>query len=496
MPGEGAAGPRVRDVDVDHDPVGAQDREAGGRPATARRRADRRPGARGAEPARTAVARPAGPGNRRGTATGRSGRSVRSRRPAGSRSRSGSGCGAEVDQPIVQLAATCAAPGCQRSGAFATIRPPPTIGRCRPPHAAEPATGVPPVDDAVRSALAGRSVFVTGHTGFKGSWLSLWLDALGAQVTGYALDPPTDPSNFEAAGVADVLRADHRADLRDRASLEAALRSSRPDVILHLAAQSVVLESYAEPSETFSVNVMGTAVLLDAIRAIGRPAAVVIVTSDKCYANDGSGRPFVEDDPLGGHDPYSASKAGTELVAAAYRASFFPAASLAGHGVAIATARAGNVIGGGDWTADGLVADAVRALDSGRSHPPAPPGCRPAVAARARTARRLPDAGGAAARTGCSLRLRCLELRPGCRRRRHGGDRRGSAPGRLGCGLVGRRQPARRPARGGGAPTVHRQGPARAGLAAEMAAGRGDRPDGSVVSRRERGAPHGPPGLP
>ena len=223
------------------------------------------------------------------------------------------------------------------------------------------------MDDAVRSALAGRSVFVTGHTGFKGSWLSLWLDALGAQVTGYALDPPTDPSNFEAAGVADVLRADHRADLRDRASLEAALRSSRPDVILHLAAQSVVLESYADPSETFSVNVMGTAVLLDAIRAIGRPAAVVIVTSDKCYANDGSGRPFVEDDPLGGHDPYSASKAGTELVAAAYRASFFPAASLAGHGVAIATARAGNVIGGGDWTADGLVADAVRAL--GRDAP-------------------------------------------------------------------------------------------------------------------------------
>ena len=180
------------------------------------------------------------------------------------------------------------------------------------------------MDDAVRSAFAGRSVFVTGHTGFKGSWLSLWLDALGAQVTGYALDPPTDPSNFEAAEVADVLRADHRADLRDRASLEAALRSSRPDVILHLAAQSVVLESYAEPSETFSVNVMGTAVLLDAIRAIGRPAAVVIVTSDKCYANDGSGRPFVEDDPLGGHDPYSASKAGTELVAAAYRASLLP----------------------------------------------------------------------------------------------------------------------------------------------------------------------------
>ena len=219
------------------------------------------------------------------------------------------------------------------------------------------------MDDAVRSAFAGRSVFVTGHTGFKGSWLTLWLDALGAQVTGYALDPPTEPSAFKAAGVADVLREDHRADLRDRPSLEAALRSSEPDVILHLAAQSVVLEGYSEPSETFSVNVMGTAVLLDAIRAVGRPAAVVIVTSDKCYANDGSGRPFVESDPLGGHDPYSASKAGTELVAAAYRESFFPPASLASHGVAVATARAGNVIGGGDWTANGLVADTVRALD-------------------------------------------------------------------------------------------------------------------------------------
>ncbi len=222
------------------------------------------------------------------------------------------------------------------------------------------------MDDAIRSSFAGRSVFLTGHTGFKGSWLSLWLDALGAHVTGYALDPPTSPSNFELAEVARVLAADHRADLRDRASLEAALRASRPDVIFHLAAQSVVLESYAEPSETFSVNVMGTAVLLDAIRAIGRPVAVVVVTSDKCYDNDGSGRPFEEGDPLGGHDPYSASKAGTELVTASYRASFFPPDALARHGVALATARAGNVIGGGDWTADGLIADAVRALGTGR----------------------------------------------------------------------------------------------------------------------------------
>ena len=216
----------------------------------------------------------------------------------------------------------------------------------------------------LRAAFSGRSVFVTGHTGFKGSWLALWLHELGADVTGYALDPPTSPSNFELSAVADVLRDDHRADIRDRARLEAALRSSRPDVVFHLAAQTVVLEGYAEPADTFSVNVVGSAMLLDAIRAVGRRCAVVVVSSDKCYANDESGRPFVESDKLGGDDPYSASKAGTELVAAAYRASFFPAEEIDRHGVALATARAGNVIGGGDWTAHGIIADIVRALQA------------------------------------------------------------------------------------------------------------------------------------
>ena len=352
------------------------------------------------------------------------------------------------------------------------------------------------MDDAVRSAFAGRSVFVTGHTGFKGSWLSLWLDALGAQVTGYALDPPTEPSNFEAAGVAAVLQADHRADLRDRASLEAALRSSRPDVILHLAAQSVVLESYAEPSETFSVNVMGTAVLLDAIRAIGRPAAVVIVTSDKCYANDGAGRPFVEDDPLGGHDPYSASKAGTELVAAAYRASFFPAASLADHGVAIATARAGNVIGGGDWTADGLVADTVRALDRD-----APIRLRHPAAVRPWQHVLEPldgylDAGG----TVCSHRMQPPPAMPGTSGRISPTTPR-SRPSSIGSWPVGARArgstaacPTTRPRRRCSDCPSTRPG---AGWAGSRDGGWPRRSTARwLVSRRERGGPHGPPGVP
>jgi CDP-glucose 4,6-dehydratase len=206
---------------------------------------------------------------------------------------------------------------------------------------------------------------LTGHTGFKGSWLALWLHHLGARVTGYALDPPTEPSNFAVSAVADVIEADHRADIRDRAALDAVIGSSRPDIVLHLAARTVVLDSYESPAETFSVNVVGTANLLDAIRSAGRPCAVVIVTSDKCYLNDEHGRPFIETDPLGGEDPYSASKAGTELVAAAYRQSFFPPEDLARHGVPLATARAGNVIAGGDWTPHGIVADIVRSVSRG-----------------------------------------------------------------------------------------------------------------------------------
>jgi CDP-glucose 4,6-dehydratase len=215
------------------------------------------------------------------------------------------------------------------------------------------------------AVLRGRSVFVTGHTGFKGSWLSLWLDTLGATVTGFALDPPTRPSNFEESSIAAVLARDVRGDIRDGEALRKALDISQPDVILHLAARTVVREGYTDPLDTISANVMGTATLLDVVRMRGKPCAVVVVSTDKCYANDESGRAFAEGDALGGDDPYSASKGAVELVTHAYRQSFFPPEELDRHGIAVCTARAGNVIGGGDWTPDGLVADVMRALPLG-----------------------------------------------------------------------------------------------------------------------------------
>jgi CDP-glucose 4,6-dehydratase len=208
----------------------------------------------------------------------------------------------------------------------------------------------------------GRRVLVTGHTGFKGSWLCLWLHELGATVSGFALDPPTQPSNFEAAAVDRLLAHDVRADIRDRPAVLDALAATQPDIILHLAARTVVRDSFVNPLETISVNALGTAALLDAVRLRRQGCVVVVVSSDKCYANDESGRPFVEGDPLGGDDPYSASKAAVEVITHAYRRSFFPPEELARHGVAVATARAGNVVGGGDWTTDGLVADVMRGL--------------------------------------------------------------------------------------------------------------------------------------
>jgi CDP-glucose 4,6-dehydratase len=214
-------------------------------------------------------------------------------------------------------------------------------------------------------AFEGQSVLVTGHTGFKGSWLALWLHRLGARVAGYALDPPTSPSHFEASGVDEVLSEDTRGDIRDLDLLTSAVQDHAPDVVFHLAAQPIVRESLRSARETFDVNVIGTATLLDAVRASGRPCTVVVVTSDKCYRNEGQVWGFRENDPLGGHDPYSASKAGAELVVDSYRSSFFSPEGVAEHGVRLVSVRAGNVIGGGDWAPERIVPDAVRALSAG-----------------------------------------------------------------------------------------------------------------------------------
>jgi CDP-glucose 4,6-dehydratase len=199
--------------------------------------------------------------------------------------------------------------------------------------------------------------------------LSLWLQTLGANVSGYALDPPTCPSNFDASKILALLVHDYRADTRDCDRLLQALDASEPDVIFHLAARTTVRESFLNPVETISANVMGTVALLEAIRVRGRPCAVVVVSSDKCYANDESGEPFDESHPLGGDDPYSASKGAVELLTHAYRQSFFPPAQLERHGVAVASTRAGNVLGGGDWTPDGLVADVMRHVRAGTQAP-------------------------------------------------------------------------------------------------------------------------------
>ncbi len=216
-----------------------------------------------------------------------------------------------------------------------------------------------------RSFWKGRKVLVTGHTGFKGGWLSLWLNALGANVTGYALAPPTQPNLFEQADVGGTVHS-IRADIRDFLRLKSALTECGPDVVIHMAAQSVVRRGYEDPIETYSSNVMGTVNILEAIRQAKQPCVVVNVTSDKCYANREWVWGYRENEPMGGRDPYSNSKGCAELVTTAYRESFFRPESLDRHGVALASARAGNAIGGGDWTSDQLIPDLMRAFLAGQ----------------------------------------------------------------------------------------------------------------------------------
>lgn len=211
---------------------------------------------------------------------------------------------------------------------------------------------------------SGRRVFVTGHTGFKGSWLCLWLQRLGAQITGFALDAPTQPSLFEEAEVAHGI--DHVVgDVRDVTAVRDAMQRARPEVVFHLAAQSLVRHSYADPVETYATNVMGTVHLLDAARHIDSVRALINVTTDKCYENIETRRAYIESDTLGGRDPYSSSKACSEFVTSAFRQSFFTPAEDDTLRTGVASARAGNVIGGGDWAVDRLVPDLLRAFDRG-----------------------------------------------------------------------------------------------------------------------------------
>ncbi|MCG3115719.1 MAG: CDP-glucose 4,6-dehydratase [Candidatus Manganitrophus sp. SA1] len=213
----------------------------------------------------------------------------------------------------------------------------------------------------------GKRVLVTGHTGFKGSWLTLWLVELGAEVYGYALEPPTKPSLFEEADIARRMTSHSIGDVRDYRLLSRAVREIQPEIVFHLAAQPLVLYSYQEPRETYETNVMGTVNLLEAVRSVGSVRVCQIITSDKCYENREWTYAYRENDPMGGVDPYSNSKGCAELVVGAYRQSFFHRERLMEHGVSLASVRAGNVIGGGDWATDRLIPDSIRALEKNES---------------------------------------------------------------------------------------------------------------------------------
>ncbi len=205
---------------------------------------------------------------------------------------------------------------------------------------------------------------MTGHTGFKGSWLSSWLSSMGARVTGYSLEPETEPSLYKVASVGEMVES-VIADIRDTGKLCSALSSVQPEIVIHMAAQSLVRRSYREPYVTYSTNVLGTVNMFEAVRKTASVKVALVVTSDKCYENTERERGYTETDPMGGKDPYSASKGCQELVTASYRSSFFPPEKYEDHGVSVASARAGNVIGGGDWSEDRLIPDMIRAFAAG-----------------------------------------------------------------------------------------------------------------------------------
>lgn len=209
----------------------------------------------------------------------------------------------------------------------------------------------------------GKRVFLTGHTGFKGSWLSLWLQSLGAEVHGLALEPPTTPNLFTVAGVVEGMASHTIGDIRDLATVRNAMHACQPEIVIHMAAQPLVRYSYQTPVETYATNVMGTVHLLESVRNTPSVRSVVVITTDKCYENKEWVWGYRENEPMGGFDPYSNSKGCAELVTAAYRSSFFNSNNYSQHGVAIATARAGNVIGGGDWAQDRLIPDILGAFE-------------------------------------------------------------------------------------------------------------------------------------
>lgn len=213
----------------------------------------------------------------------------------------------------------------------------------------------------------GKRVFLTGHTGSKGGWLSLWLTSMSAKVTGYALAPNTNPNFFEVAKVAQDLEQSHIADIRDLENLQKAISDAKPEIVIHMAAQPLVRYSYANPVETYATNVMGTVHVLESIRNVDTVRATMIVTTDKCYENKEWAWGYRENEPMGGYDPYSNSKGCAELVTSAYRQSYFSPEKYSKHQVAIASARAGSVIGGGDWSEDRLIPDAIKAFEANQS---------------------------------------------------------------------------------------------------------------------------------